>query len=100
MIQWRWTRWDPFHHMWLSQLIHVPEGLLKDLLTSLEIPFSPPVKSYSTFSLDENQTETGAGSVGNAPYVSWLSFGQLEMLPNFPGLNVTAFPSGGIFSDS
>lgn len=22
----------------------VPEGLLKDLLTSLEIPFSPPVK--------------------------------------------------------
>lgn len=61
----------------------VPEGLLKDLFISLEIPFSPPVKSYSTFSLDENQTMTAAGTVGNAPYVPWLPFGQLEMLPNF-----------------
>lgn len=61
----------------------VPEGLLKDLLTSLEISFSPPLKSKSTFSLDENQTVTGAGTVGNAPYASWLPFGQLEILPNF-----------------
>lgn len=45
MIQWRWTRWDPFHRMWLSQVMLVPEGLLKDLLTSLEISFSPPLKS-------------------------------------------------------
>lgn len=61
----------------------VPEGLLKDLLTSLEIPFSPPVECWNTFSLDENQTVTRAGTMGNAPYASWLPFRRLEMFPSF-----------------
>lgn len=39
MVGRRWTRWDPFHHMWLRQLRHVPKELLKDLLTSPGLPF-------------------------------------------------------------
>lgn len=81
--------------MWLRQLRHVAEGLLKDILTSLGIP---PVKSCSTFCLDEK--ETGIGTVVSAPSVSWLPFGQLEMLPYFPGPNVSALPFVEIFSDS
>lgn len=60
--------------------------------------FSPPVKSCSTFCLDEK--ETGIGTVVSAPSVSWLPFGQLEMLPYFPGPNVSALPFVEIFSDS